>query len=149
MFSLADTTKMEGNDFIIFKHGCGNDSSYLGPNEIEFSVETKARFAKPCDNYTFYHVELEYVGDQSYTFKYEQSDTEDETDEHPENNQTNPIIFKMRNATLLEWGLTDNGKEEIWFDKAPEVTLKSDRNKKGSMMRSVLYQYLSFLIFLI
>ena len=141
MFSLADTMKMEGNDFIIFKHGCGNDSTYLEPDKLEFDEETKKRFAKPCDNYTFYHVELEYVGHQSYIYQYEQPDNEDETDEHPEND-SNPIIFKMRKATLLEWDLTESGKEEIWFDKAPEVTLKSDKNKKDGMMRSVLYEYL-------
>ena len=135
-FSLSDSTKMEGNDFIMFKHACGNDSTYLEANSIAIKEEAKKRFDKPCDNYTFYHVELEYVGDKSNIYKYEQPDDENETDEHP-TGPSNPVIFKMRNATLLEWDLTESGKEEIWFDKAPEITLKSDRNKKELMMRSV------------
>ena len=36
---------------------------------------------KPCENYTFYHVELEYVGGQSYSYQYEQPDDENETGE--------------------------------------------------------------------
>ena len=110
---------MEGNDFILFKHGCGNDSTY----EMEFTVEAKPRFDKPCENPIFYHVEVEFLGNQSYIYNLELPD-----------NDSNPVIFKIRNATLLDWSLTANGKEEIWFDRAPENTLKSDRNKKETMM---------------
>ena len=93
---------MEGNDFIIFKHGCGNDSTYptewigwTNPTFTGFSDTAKAKMAKPCDNFTFHHVEVEYVGDESYTYKYEEADDENETEEHPEDD-SNPIIFKIR-----------------------------------------------------
>ena len=86
---------MEGNDFIIFKHGCGEDSTfytnetrhycrrnckYTGwydPDCTETCTETrlaedaKAKFGKPCENFIFYHVELEYIGDESFTYHYE------------------------------------------------------------------------------
>ena len=117
---------MEGNDFILFKHGCGNDSTYLEPYEIEFNVEAKARFEKLCENTIFYHVEVEFIGNQS--FLYERNPEDD----------SNPIIFKIRNATLLDWSLTANGKEEIWFYRAPEITLKTYR-KKQSESRSGWY----------
>ena len=89
---MSNSTKMEGNDFIIFKHGCGNDSTYLkDPHNIDqmmggmdFHEEGKERMKTPCENYTFYHIEVEYVGNQSYISKYEQSDDENETVEHPE-----------------------------------------------------------------
>ena len=55
--------------------------------------------------------------------------------EHP-NDDSNPVIFKIRNATLLDWSLTANGKEEIWFDRAPDITLKKDRSEKESMTRT-------------
>ena len=119
---------MEGNDFIIFKHGCGDDLTYHDPSDpYYFSVdeEMEERFETPCENVTFYHIEIEYVGDTSYTYN---SVLEEKND---------PIIFKIRNATLLEWDLTISGKEEIWFDKPPEINLKSNRNKKDPM-RSVL-----------
>ena len=118
---------MEGNDFIIFKHGCGDDLTYHDPSDpYYFSVdeEMEERFETPCENVTFYHIEIEYVGDTSYTYS---SVLEEKND---------PIIFKIRNATLLEWDLTISGKEEIWFDKPPEINLKSNRNKKDPM-RSV------------
>ena len=113
---------MEGNDFIIFKHGCGDDSTYHDPSDhwSSFSVdeEMEERFEKPCENVTFYHVEIEHVGDTSYTYN---SVLEEEN---------NPIIFKIRNATLLEWGLTISGKEEIWFDIPPEIDLHSKQNTR-------------------
>ena len=112
---------MEGNDFIIFKHGCGDDSTYHDPSDwSSFSVdeETEERFETPCENVTFYHVEVEYVGDTSYTYN---SVSEEEK---------NPIIFKIRNATLLEWDLTISGKEEIWFDIPPEIDLHSKQNTR-------------------
>ena len=130
---------MEGNDFILFKHGCGNDSTYIESYYFHFTEEAKARFDKPCENTIFYHVEVELLGNQSYIYNYEQPNDETETAEHPEDD-SNPIIFKIRNATLLDWDLTANGKEEIWFDKAPKITLKSDRKKKESM-RSVWYTF--------
>ena len=55
--------------------------------------------------------------------------------EHP-NDDSNPVTFKIRNATLLDWSLTANGKEEIWFDRAPDITLEKDRSEKESMMRT-------------
>ena len=62
----------------------------------------------------------------------------DETDENSEDDP-DAVIMKIRNATLLEWGLTLSGREEIWFDKRPQMINKVDRNKKENMMRSVLY----------
>lgn len=104
--------------------------------------EMEERFETPCENVTFYHIEIEYVGDTSYTYS---SVLEKEND---------PIIFKIRNATLLEWDLTISGKEEIWFDKPPEINLKSNRNKKDPM-RSVCknvfsnhYEVINLLIYL-
>ena len=134
IFSLSESTNMEGNDFIIFKHGCGNDSTYHEHHASEFTDEIINRFNKPCENFIFYHVELEDVGNNSFFYKYEQPDDENETDEQPEDD-SNPIVFKMRKATLLEWNLTESGKEEIWFDKAPEVILKSDRNKNERCLK--------------
>ena len=139
---------MEGNDFIMFKHGCGNDSTYHDPSDYRatFDAETKERFDKPCENFIFYHVEVEYVGNKSFTFQYTPKTDkwyfeylfEDHPEEdHPEDD-SNPIIFKIRNATLMEWDLTLSGKEDIWFDGLPEMNLKSDRNKK-SMMRSLVF----------
>ena len=108
IFSLSDSSKMVGNDFIIFKHGCGNDSTYQrGPTgsftgwthpfySYYWSDKTKAKMAKPCDNFTFHHVEVEYVGDDSYTYKYE-SDDKNVTEENPEDD---PIIFKIRSSQL-------------------------------------------------
>ena len=102
VLSLSDSSKMEGNDFIIFKHGCGNDSTYhtgwtgwTDPTHTGFSNKAKSKMTKPCDDFTFHHVEVEYVGDESYTYKYEESDDENETEEHPEDD-SNPIIFKIR-----------------------------------------------------
>ena len=118
---------MEGNDFILFKHGCGNDSTYHEPYEYGFTDEAKARFEKPCENTIFYHVEVEFIGNQSYIYN------SLEHLEHPKDD-SDPVIFKIRNATLLDRSPTANGKEEIWFDRAPENTLKSDRNKKETMM---------------
>ena len=110
---------MEGNDFILFKHGCGNDSTY----EMNWALRLDPGWTPvgPCGNTIFYHVEVEFIGNQS--FLYERNPEDD----------SNPIIFKIRNATLLDWSLTANGKEEIWFDRAPEITLKNDRSKNESM----------------
>ena len=105
----------------MFKHGCGDDSTYHDTSDpLSFSIdeETEERFETPCENVTFYHVEIEYVGDTSYTYN---SALEEEN---------NPIIFKIRNATLLEWDLTISGKEEIWFDIPPEIDLHSKRNTR-------------------
>ena len=143
-FSLTDGPKMEGNDFILFKHGCGNDSTYpidhnpTITDEYKITDEEKQRFQKPCKNKIFYHVEVEFLGNQSYIYNYEHPNDETETG-HPEKD-SNPVIFKIRNATLLDLGLTESGKEEIWFDRAQEITLKSDRIKKEYQMRSVLYK---------
>ena len=122
---------MEGNDFILFKHGCGNDSTYHEPYEYGFTYEAKARFEKPCENTIFYHVEVEFIGNRSFLYEINPED------------DSNPIIFKIRNATLLDWSLTANGKEEIWFDRAPEITLKTDRNRKERMMRTK-WEYSNF-----
>ena len=150
---------MEGNDFILFKHGCGNDSTYpidhktttnswpYKTYEFEITDEEKERFQKPCESTIFYHVEVEFLGNQSYIYNNDQPNDVTETVDHPEDNP-NPIIFKIRNATLLDWGLTTNGKEEIWFDRASEITLKSDRIKKESRMRSVLYK-LDFFVYIV
>ena len=94
---------MEGNDFIIFKHGCGNDSTYskrwngwTDPSDTGFSDEAKAKMEKPCENFTFYHVEVEYVGDESYRYKYYASD--EETDNDKPSPEDDPIIFKIRSS---------------------------------------------------
>ena len=147
---------MEGNDFILFKHGCGNDSTYpidhnpackphtwtscrpYKTREYEITDEEKERFQKPCKNKIFYHVEVEFLGNQSYNYNYEYPNDETETG-HPKKD-SNPVIFKIRNATLLDLGLTESGKEEIWFDRAQEITLKSYRIKKEFQRRSVLYK---------
>ena len=114
VLSLSDSSKMEGNDFIIFKHGCGNDSTYhtgwtgwTDPTHTGFSDKAKAKMTKPCDDFTFHHVEVEYVGDESYTYKYEESDDENETEDHPEDD-SNPIIFKIR---LLRLNISDKHHE--------------------------------------
>ena len=119
---------MEGNDFILFKHGCGNDSTYEMNlcSPPRFTDEARARFQKPCGNTIFYHVEVEFLGNQSYIYNYEHLNDETETVDHPEDD-SNPIIFKIRNATLLDLGLTESSKEEIWFDKVTEITLKTDQ----------------------
>ena len=103
IFSLSESTKMEGNDFIMFKHGCGDDSTYgkgwtgwTDPSNTGFSDEAKAKMEKPCENFTFYHVEVEYVGDESYTYKYEASDEETQTDKPPP--EGDPIILKIRSS---------------------------------------------------
>ena len=94
---------MEGNDFIIFKHGCGNDSTYskkwngwTDHSDTGFSDEAKAKMEKPCENFTFYHVEVEYVGDESYRYKYYASD--EETDNDKPSPEDDPIIFKIRSS---------------------------------------------------
>ena len=58
IFSLTESTKMEANDFIIFKHGCGNDSTYHEPHSIEFSEEAKQRFEKPGENFILIHTRM-------------------------------------------------------------------------------------------
>ena len=112
---------MEGNDFILFKHGCGNDSTYHWPFEYEFTDEAKA--GNPCGNIIFYHVEVEFIGNQSYIYN------SLEHLEHPKDD-SDPVIFKIRNATLLDRSPTANGKEEIWFHRAPEITKKESMRFK-------------------
>ena len=68
---------------------------WTNPTFTGFSDKAKAKMAKPCDNFTFHHVEVEYVGDGSYTYKYEEAADENKTEEHPEDD-SNPIIFKIR-----------------------------------------------------
>merc|ERR1711990_295796 len=65
LFGLGDRNKMDGNDFVLIKHSCGNDSNYGDIHQIEFDKETKERMKTPCDNYTYYHVEVEYIGSRS------------------------------------------------------------------------------------
>ena len=119
IFSLSDSSKMVGNDFIIFKHGCGNDSTYHReqtwtrlswgtpiPPFTVFSDKTRAKMAKPCDNFTFHHVEVEYAGDDSYTYKYETSSDKNVTEEDPEDDL---IILKMR---LLQFNISDESYKQ-------------------------------------
>ena len=94
---------MEGNDFIIFKHGCGEDSTFYA-NETRYNCKTrnceytgwhdhdctetctetrltedaKTKFDKPCENFIFYHVEVEYVGYESFTYDYEKQGVKQE-----------------------------------------------------------------------
>ena len=159
IFRLSDNSKLEGNDFIIFKHGCGNDSAYtlqvpesnFGPPnpdavKTEFTDESNEKMKEPCKNHTFYHVEIELLGDQNNTFKNESADPppnpfdpdfdrDAEPDiEHSEDDDQNPKMFKIRKATLLDWKLTDSGKEEIWFDKPPTIFLNSNAGVNTQMM---------------
>ena len=133
ILSLSESTTMEGNDFIIFKHGCGDDSTYHDPSDhwssFSFDEEMEERFETPCENVTFYHIEIEYVGDTSYTYN---SVLEEDN---------NPIIFKIRNATLLEWDLTISGKEEIWFDIPPEIDLHSKRNTRKRQNTQMMLKF--------
>ena len=123
IFSLSESTKMEGNDFIIFKHGCGNDSTYgkgwtgwTDHSDTGFSDEAKAKMEKPCENFTFYHVEVEYVGDESYTYKYYASDEETQTDKpSPEDD---PIIFKIRS---LQSNISDESSKQEWKKKCSMI----------------------------
>ena len=118
---------MKGNDFIMFKHGCGNDSMYVdSPLDLYINWDAERRFDKPCTNITFHHVEVEYVGNKSFIYNFE--------------DDSNPIIFQIRKATLKDWDVTTSGKEEIWFDRESKITLKSDRNKQASTMRSVVHK---------
>ena len=131
---------MEGNDFVLFKHGCGNDSSYENFEfRREITPDGKERFDKPCENFTFYHVDLEHIGNQSTTYKYEQPDDDADILEHAEDDVTNPVIFKIRKATISDWFYTASGKEEIWYEQPPKVFLKSDRKEKAGKMRIVTY----------
>ena len=41
--------------------------------------------------------------------------------EHPDDDELNPKLLKIRKATLLDWELTSDGKEKIWFDKPPQL----------------------------
>ena len=81
---------MEGNDFILFKNGCGNDSTHHGRYEYEFTDEAKERFENPCRNTIFDHVAVEFIGNQSYIYN---------SLEHP-NDDSDPVIFKIRNSRL-------------------------------------------------
>ena len=163
MFRLSDNSKLEGNDFIIFKHGCGNDSEYtlqapassFGPPnpdapKTEFTDESTEKMKEPCKNHTFYHVEVELIGDQNNTFKAEESNDSTEPRlspfgpdfypgvepdiEHPEDDDENPKLLKIRKATLLEWDVTDDKEEKIWFDKPPTIVLKSNGGVNNQMM---------------
>ena len=149
---------MEGNDFIIFKHGCGNDSEYTmetpfwsSSTATKFSDESTDKMKEPCQNHIFYHVEVEFIGDQNNTFAYDGSndptpsffpfhtfpdaDPDAEPDiEHPDDDDENPKIFKIRRATLMDWDLTDSGREDIWFDKPPTMVLKSNGGISTQMM---------------
>ena len=40
IFRLSESSKMEGNDFIIFKHGCGEDSTFF-QNQTRYDCTTK------------------------------------------------------------------------------------------------------------
>ena len=81
---------MEGNDFILFKPGCGNDSTHHGRYEYEFTDEAKARFENPCGNTIFDHVEVEFIGNIYNSLEHL---------EHP-NDDSDPVIFKIRNSRL-------------------------------------------------
>ena len=77
---LSDGDKLTGNDFIIFKHGCGGDSNYTmekGPDgqddQNKLSEESKTKMKKHCENHIFYHVEVELIGNSSNTYEYEDS----------------------------------------------------------------------------
>ena len=154
---MSDNSKLEGNDFIIFKHGCGNDSEYTlqvpeskfgppGTEKTQFTDESIDKMEEPCKNHIFYHVEVEFIGDQNNTFKHVSTepfvhpfdpdfDPDAEPDiEHPDDDDENPKLFKIRRATLMEWDLTDSGREDIWFDKPPTIVLKSDGGVKYQMM---------------
>ena len=148
---------MNGNDFIIFKHGCGNDSVYtMEKNNIhKFSQESEEKMQKHCENHTFYHVEVEFIGDSSNIYEYKESedelpngsgppisdsaDSKAETEVHSENDEINPKMFKLKRATLLEWNFTKNGKEEIWYDKPQEITLK-----KGAQENQLTLKFFQF-----
>ena len=161
---MNDSPKLEGNDFIIFKHGCGNDSEYTlqvpgskfglpNPNaeKTEFTDESTDKMKEPCKNHIFYHVEVEIIGDPSNTFEYDRfndptpsffpfysdrdADPDAEPDiEHPDDDDENPKLFKIRKATLMEWDLIDTGREDIWFDKPPTIVLKSNGGISSQMM---------------
>ena len=150
---------MDGNDFIIFKHGCGSDSEYTMEenNEMSFSDESETKMKKHCEDHIFYHVEVEFIGNSSNTYEFEESedgplifqgitgpdstDSKPETDLHPEDDEINPKIFKIKRATLLEWDLTDNGKEEIWFDKPQEIIVNKGADQSNMMMlKSIQFQ---------
>ena len=150
---------MDGNDFIIFKHGCGDDSEYTMQenNRMSFSDDSKTKMKKHCEDHIFYHVEVEFIGDSSNTYAVLESqrgpsigqgpqdpdltDSKSETDLHPEDDEINPKIFKIKRATLLEWNLTDNGKEEIWFDKPQEIVLNKGADPSNQMMLKRLQFY--------
>ena len=137
---------MYGNDFIIFKHGCGDDSEYTMAKNVDgtddrykFSEESKTKMKKHCENHIFYHVEVEPIGNYTNTYEYEESedgppttvglpgsestDSKSDAELHPEDDEINPKVFKIKRATLLEVDFTANGKEEIWFDKPQEIIL--------------------------
>ena len=153
---------MYGNDFIIFKHGCGDDSEYTMAKNVDgtddrykFSEESKTKMKKHCENHIFYHVEVEPIGNYTNTYEYEESedgspttvglpgsestDSKSDAELHPEDDEINPKLFKIKRATLLDVDFTANGKEEIWFDKPQEIIL----NKGGAAPR-VMLKSLSF-----
>ena len=155
---------MSGNDFIIFKHGCGDDSEYTmaktfdGQDDpLKFSEESKTKMKKHCENHIFYHVEVEPIGNSTNTYEYEESDdgppstiglpglesTDSQSDAelHPEDDEINPKVFKIKRATLLEVDFTANGKEEIWFDKPQEIILnKGAAPSTGMMLKLIQFQ---------
>ena len=161
---------MYGNDFIIFKHGCGDDSEYtMAKNEYDgkddrykFSEESKTKMKKHCENHIFYHVEVEPIGKNTNThiqntFEYEESDdgppttiglpgsesTDSKSDAelHPEDDEINPKVFKIKRATLLDVDFTANGKEEIWFDKPQEIILNKGAAASNNQMMLKFFQF--------
>ena len=60
---------------------------------------------------------------------------ENATEDHLEND-SNPIIFKIRNATLSQSSdRNDSSKEEIWFEKPSENPYESDSNEDEGEIR--------------
>ena len=137
-FRLSESSKLEGNDFIIFKHGCGNDSEYtMKPSysnffhpKTQFSEDSTDKMKEPCKNHIFYHVEVEFIGEQTNTFEYDEFNVP----KHPDDDDENPKMFKIRRATLMKWDLTESRTEDIWFDKPPKIVLKSNDRTDDQMM---------------
>ena len=158
LFRLSEKDVMDGNDFIIFKHGCGTDSEYTMKENntfsLSFSDESKTKMKKHCEGHIFYHVEVEFIGKSSNAYEFKKSEDSPpigadrpgpdataptpETDLHPEDDEINPKIFKIKRASLLEWDLTENGKEEIWFDKPQEIILKKGGVQPNHMMLKLI-----------
>lgn len=154
---------MYGNDFILFKHGCGDDSDYTMAKQFgqddpnKFSEESKAKMKKHCENHIFYHVEVEPLGNSTNTYEYEASedgppttvglpgsestDSKSDAELHPEDDEINPKVFKIKRASLLDVDFTANGKEEIWFDKPQEIILKEGAAAPNTQMMLKFIQF--------